>query len=116
MTCRDRTPVASAGNDALALQRFDAGEATVADRAIEGRFDAVQGASALLVLSFAHQEPLVFSARDELARRLDASCDSWRRWAGSRAYEGPWREPVIRSALARSFHAVPMSAERMGCG
>jgi GH15 family glucan-1,4-alpha-glucosidase len=93
-------PVASAGNNALALQSFEAGEAVVAERSIDGRFDATEGSSALLTLSFAHQEPLVLAVRDELTRRLDATCASWRAWAANRAYEGPWREAVIRSALA----------------
>jgi GH15 family glucan-1,4-alpha-glucosidase len=97
---RGGAPVASAGNDALALQSFAAGDAAVTERAVAGRFDAVEGSSALLALSFAHQEPLVFPTRNELEQRLDATCADWRRWAGARTYEGPWREEVIRSALA----------------
>jgi GH15 family glucan-1,4-alpha-glucosidase len=97
---RSGIPVASAGNDALAVQSIEAGEAAVSDEAISGRFDAVEGSSALLALSFAHQEPLVFPTRDELAARLDRTCASWRRWSEGRAYEGPWRDAVLRSALA----------------
>jgi GH15 family glucan-1,4-alpha-glucosidase len=54
----------------------------------------------LLALTFAHQEPLVFPARGELDARLERTCAIWRGWAEKRAYEGPWREEVIRSALA----------------
>ena len=90
---------ASAGSDALALQSFGAGRATVAEQAIIGRFEAAEASSALLALSFAHQEPLVFPTRDELAKRLEATCAGWRRWADARTYEGPWRDAVIRSAL-----------------
>jgi GH15 family glucan-1,4-alpha-glucosidase len=94
------TPVASAGGDAIAVQSFEGGEALVDDWTIEGRFEAGEGSSALLALSLAHQEPVVFPAREELARRLEATCRSWRSWAGNRAYEGPWRDVVVRSALA----------------
>jgi GH15 family glucan-1,4-alpha-glucosidase len=94
------TPVASAGSDAIAVQSFEGGRPLVGERAIEGRFESHEGSSALLALSLAHQEPLLFPARGELARRLEATCRSWRSWASNRAYEGPWRDAVIRSALA----------------
>jgi GH15 family glucan-1,4-alpha-glucosidase len=97
---RHEIPVASSGGDALALRSFEAGEPTLGEQSIEGRFEAVEGSSALLALSFAHQEPLVFPMRDELERRLDGTCASWRQWVGGRAYEGAWREAVLRSALA----------------
>ncbi len=97
---RQGIPVACAGSDALALQSFEAGEPVVGPQWIDARFEASEGSSALLALSFAHQEPLVLGARDEFARRLDATCSSWRKWASHRTYEGPWRDAVIRSALA----------------
>src|ERR671937_1784624 len=97
---RNGSPVASSGSDAIALQSFDAGEAVINGQAITGRFEAAEGSSALLALSFAHQDPLVFPSRTELTRRLDATCTGWRRWADARAYDGPWRNAVIRSALA----------------
>jgi len=100
LASRSGIPVATAGSDALALQSFAAGEPVITDRSIEGRFEAAEGSSALLAVSFAHQEPLVFPTRGELAARLDATCVSWRCWADDLVYEGPWRESVIRSALA----------------
>ena len=51
-------------------------------------------------MSAAHQEPLVFPSRDDVESRLDATVASWRTWAGERSYDGPWREAVLRSALA----------------
>jgi GH15 family glucan-1,4-alpha-glucosidase len=97
---RNGIPIASAGSDALALQAFDAGDAAISNQAIAGRFETAEGSSALLALSFAHQEPLVFAPRDELAARLEATGASWRGWADRRTYDGPWRDAVIRSALA----------------
>jgi GH15 family glucan-1,4-alpha-glucosidase len=93
-------PIASSGSDAIGICAFHAGEPEISGDAITGRFDAMEGASALLVLAAAHQEPLVFPGRDELERRLEATSLSWRRWTGARTYAGPWREAVIRSALA----------------
>jgi len=97
---RQGVPVASSGSDALAVRSFGAGEPVLGDTAIGGRFEALEGSSALLALSFAHQEPLVFPSRDELDARLDATCASWRSWTDERRYNGPWRDAVIRSALA----------------
>ena len=53
-----------------------------------------------MVLSAAHQEPLVFPSRAEVESRLAATIAFWREWAAGRTYDGPWREAVIRSALA----------------
>jgi GH15 family glucan-1,4-alpha-glucosidase len=93
-------PIATSGADAIGVQAFDGGEPELADDAIGGRFEAAEGSSSLIALSAAHQEPLVFPTRDELQRRLDATSASWRSWAGGRRYDGPWRDAVIRSALA----------------
>ena len=100
-------PVAVGGRDALAVCSWEAGEARIDDRAIFGRFEARESSSALIALCAAHQEPLVFPTRDQVERRLDATAAFWRRWATQRAYDGPWRDAVIRSALALKllFHA-----------
>ena len=93
-------PVASAGRGALAVQSWNAGEPELTPDAIEGRCEISEGTSALLALSAAHQEPLVFPSRDQVERRLEATERFWRAWAAHRSYEGPWREAVVRSALA----------------
>jgi GH15 family glucan-1,4-alpha-glucosidase len=93
-------PIASSGSDALALCSFDAGAATIRESDISGRFETTDGSSALLAVSYSHQEPLVFPPRAELERRLDATGASWRQWTRGRTYGGPWRQMVVRSALA----------------
>ena len=100
-------PIAIAGRDAVAVCSWEAGEAEVGGSAIHGRFDAVPGSSALIVLCAAHQEPLVFPARADVEARLEATIDYWRDWASTREYAGPWRDAVIRSALALKllFHS-----------
>jgi GH15 family glucan-1,4-alpha-glucosidase len=93
-------PVATAGADAVALRTWDAGEPRLDGDAICGRFEVTPGTRALLAVTAAHGEPLVLPARDDVERRLDATASFWRDWAGKRAYDGPWREAVVRSALA----------------
>jgi GH15 family glucan-1,4-alpha-glucosidase len=104
---RGRVPVAIGPRDALAVCSWDAGEAQIDGDAIFGRFDAVEGGSALIALCAAHQEPLVFPRREHVQARLKATIAYWRGWAAQRAYDGPWRDAVIRSALALKllFHA-----------
>jgi GH15 family glucan-1,4-alpha-glucosidase len=97
---RGGAPVASAGEDAVAVRSWDAGEPELRPDAVEGRFEIGQGASALISLSAAHQEPLVFPCRDQVERRLETTIRFWRAWSTQRNYRGPWREAVIRSALA----------------
>jgi GH15 family glucan-1,4-alpha-glucosidase len=97
---RGRIPVAVTGREALAVCTWDAGEAHIDDEAVYGRFEAQAGTAAVLALSAAHQEPLVIPAREHVEARLDATVTFWRDWAADRAYNGPWRDAVIRSALA----------------
>src|SRR4051812_20733465 len=97
---RAGVPVATAGGDALAVCSFGAGEPEVADGVIGGRFEALEGTRAIVAICAAYHEPLVIPTRDELESRLDATVATWRRWTGDLAYDGPWREAVIRSALA----------------
>lgn len=97
---RNGVPVAARGSDALALLTWDAGDAEVGAAGASGRFITAPGSSSLLVLSAAHQEPLVFPARAEVEARLDGTIQSWRDWAAGRKYQGPWRDAVVRSSLA----------------
>jgi GH15 family glucan-1,4-alpha-glucosidase len=97
---RGGVPTVAKGRDALALLSWDAGEATSNDGSIEARFEASEGSISHLVLSAAHQEPLVYPARDEVEARLAATVASWREWSGGRQYDGAWPDAVLRSALA----------------
>jgi GH15 family glucan-1,4-alpha-glucosidase len=67
---------------------------------ISGRFTATSAHVALVVLSAAHREPLVFPSRGEVESRVAETIAFWREWVAGRTYNGPWREAVIRSALA----------------
>jgi GH15 family glucan-1,4-alpha-glucosidase len=100
MERRAGIPVAVRGADALAIASWDAGEAAVRRDAVAGRFVAAEGTAAHIVLAAAHAEPLVIPPRAEVAARLAGTEDAWRRWSETRSYDGPWRDAVLRSALA----------------
>jgi GH15 family glucan-1,4-alpha-glucosidase len=93
-------PVAAHGRNALAVLTWEVGEVDVSADAVGGGFTSRAGDSALLVLSVAHEEPLVYPARHEVEARLADTIAAWRTWAAGRRYEGRWREAVLRSALA----------------
>jgi len=82
------------------VRTWDAGEPRCSASAIEGSFETTAGSHALLALGSSHGEPLVFPGRAEADARLDATARFWRSWSADRAHDGPWREAVIRSALA----------------
>jgi len=93
-------PVVTCGGDALALCTWDAGTPTWHDDAVEGVFELNAGSRALLALSAAYAEPLVFPDRAGVGRRIEATADFWRRWSSAHVYDGPWKAAVTRSALA----------------
>jgi GH15 family glucan-1,4-alpha-glucosidase len=92
--------VATAGKDAVALAGFGAGDAVLTDAVASGRFAVEEGDSVVLSLSAAYRDPLVLTGRDDAERRLDAATRFWEGWASKVDYEGPWRDAVVRSALA----------------
>ena len=104
---RGRIPVAVAGRDAVAVCSWDAGEPQIEGASVTGRFTAEENATALIALCAAHQEPLVFPPRAAIEARLQDTAGYWRGWAARREYAGPWRDSVIRSALALKllFHS-----------
>jgi GH15 family glucan-1,4-alpha-glucosidase len=96
---RNGVAIATSGSDALAVCAFDAGTVEVDSDTVFGSFEAAAGSQAVIAVCTAHQEPLVFPARSELDGRFTATLATWRAWANSRAYNGPWQGPVARSAL-----------------
>jgi GH15 family glucan-1,4-alpha-glucosidase len=97
---RGAVPVATAGADALAVCSWAAGDSQHDSDRIHGAFEIAGGEVALIAISAAHQEPLVLPARAEVETRLAETLGSWRIWLSRRTYDGPWRETVMRSALA----------------
>jgi GH15 family glucan-1,4-alpha-glucosidase len=97
---RDGRFVASAGGDAIVLCLCDAGDGRLEDGAVTGELTLREETTAVLALGASHGEPLVFSGRDEFERRLRRTQEFWPKWAARSQYDGPWRDAVVRSALA----------------
>lgn len=97
---RRGVPVVEAGADAIAVCCFDAGDPKVEDGAVSGGFEIGEGERALIALSFAHQEPLVFPTRTDIETRVEATHRAWHRWSACSDYRGRWKDAVERSGLA----------------
>jgi GH15 family glucan-1,4-alpha-glucosidase len=97
---RSGIPVATSGDQAVAVCSWDAGSPHLDPETITESFETAEGSTALIALSLAQQEPLVFPSRSDVERRLEESIAWWRRWADARKASGPWRDQILRSALA----------------
>jgi GH15 family glucan-1,4-alpha-glucosidase len=97
---RSGIPVATSGDQAVAVCSWDAGTPHLGNEAISASFQTAEGSTTLLALSVAYQEPLVFPPRSDVERRLEGTIASWRRGADAHGASGPWRDQILRSALA----------------
>jgi GH15 family glucan-1,4-alpha-glucosidase len=93
-------PVATSGSDALAVCAWDAGQVRCDGGGVGADFETREGARSTIALVAAHAEPLVLPGRAQTEARTAATVDFWRRWAADLTYAGPWRDAVVRSALA----------------
>ena len=92
--------VAADGRAALAFGAWNTGETVIRNATLASEFALSAGDRALISLVGAYAEPLVLVGRDDTEERLDATAAFWPRWSARAEYEGPWRDAVIRSALA----------------
>jgi len=92
-------PVATWGAEALAISHWNAGTPQATSGSVGATFDAAAGKRALLAMSAAYAEPLVFASRQSVESRLAGTVRFWQQWAGARSCTGPWRDLVVRSAM-----------------
>ena len=92
--------VAVSGKDAFALSSWGAGE---------GDFTVAPGERVTFALTHAHMEPLVLPGRLDAERRVEEAASFWSEWSSRLRYEGPWRDAVVRSALALKLLAFSPS-------
>jgi GH15 family glucan-1,4-alpha-glucosidase len=97
---RGAVPVATGGAEAVAFCSWSAGEPRIEEGSISSDFTIEGDERALIVAGAAHGEPLVFPSREDVEHRLRMTTGFWQKWSKGRQYEGPWRDAVIRSALA----------------
>jgi GH15 family glucan-1,4-alpha-glucosidase len=82
------------GSQALALSVWGA------EPAAHGRIRLAAGEQVLFSLAWADRQPVVLPGNRDTEQRLEHTIAFWRRWSRDKEYGGPWRDAVIRSALA----------------
>jgi GH15 family glucan-1,4-alpha-glucosidase len=107
---RAGTFVVESGRLALAVGAWGGSDPRSDSTAIAGSFDLAAGDSGLLSLTVADRDPLVFDTRDAAEKRLERTLAFWRSWSGHTTYDGPWRDLVVRSALALKLLVFAPSA------
>jgi GH15 family glucan-1,4-alpha-glucosidase len=87
------------GDQHFAVLTFDVGDPSATGDRVCGEFSSSAGSCGLLVVTSADAEPLFLPDRDDLDHHLDRSIARWQEWSEWIRYDGPWAEPVRRSAL-----------------
>jgi GH15 family glucan-1,4-alpha-glucosidase len=101
--------VAESGRTAVAVTAGE-DEMSVSRGSIVGTVRVRAGEDALVVMSAADREPLVFPGRRDAESRLERTLEFWRTWTQRTEYDGPWRELVERSALVLKLLVFAPSA------
>jgi hypothetical protein len=86
---------------ALAAECWNADEWNTDPGAIGGHVEVHRGESALIALSLSQNEPLVFSSREQVETRIDATAWAWAQWSARRHHSGP---SPRRDSRRRSRH------------
>ncbi|MCV2458168.1 glycoside hydrolase family 15 protein [Streptomyces sp. ICN988] len=83
----------------LAVVTDHMGEATCDGRTVRGEATLEAGHTGLLALVAVGAAHLHVPRPEEIVSRVDHTITAWRQWTRSLAYDGPWRNTVVRSAL-----------------
>ena len=88
------------GDQLLAIRSFGLGEPDIDGGAVEGRCCTSPSSRGLLAIATTDDEPVPLLSQSLVEDHLRLTVQRWREWSSSIDYEGPWAEPVRRSALA----------------
>jgi GH15 family glucan-1,4-alpha-glucosidase len=88
------------GDLTLSIQAFGAGALQLGDGVAHGAFACAEGDVAVLALGSCDVGPIQLADAETLLTRIEQTTDHWRRWVAPLNAEGPWRDAVVRSALA----------------
>jgi GH15 family glucan-1,4-alpha-glucosidase len=88
------------GDQHVAVLSFDLGQPVLAPHHVGATFTTDAGSRGLLAVTSSDAEPLFLPERADLDHHLDRTISRWQEWSDWIRYQGPWRDEVLRSALA----------------
>jgi GH15 family glucan-1,4-alpha-glucosidase len=88
------------GDQHVAVVLENAGVPDAELRQLVGSFDLSDGEEALIALSATRGEPLFAPGPDAVREHIEMTKRRWSEWSNRIAYDGPFRDEVVRSALA----------------
>ncbi len=97
---RSGVPVLVVQDQLVALLVHGAEPGEVTAHEVSGGTVVHGGEQLLVTVVVTDDEPLSLPSRTSVEHRLDHSRRSWEDWSDGVEYEGPWRDAVVRSALA----------------
>lgn len=97
---RSDVPFLLVGGSLLSVVAEHVGDPELTSGAVGGAFVARCGEPALLAVVATRAEPVRVPSPSEIRGRVELTEDTWRRWSATVAYQGPWKEAVLRSAIA----------------
>jgi GH15 family glucan-1,4-alpha-glucosidase len=100
VSMRGGVPVVVLGDQTLAVIVDGADAPECEAHRVSGSFTIKAGERVLVTVVASDHEPVFLPEISTIAARLERTAAGWRRWSDQITYEGPWREAVVRSALA----------------
>jgi GH15 family glucan-1,4-alpha-glucosidase len=84
----------------MAVRCRNAGQEALEEQQISGGFATAPGSRHVIGVIGTHDEPLNMPRPQEIDARVELSVKGWEQWSSQVQYDGRWKVPVARSALA----------------
>ncbi|WP_320780847.1 glycoside hydrolase family 15 protein [Streptomyces sp. CRN 30] len=96
----DTGTIVQAGDVTLTVRLSEAGEVHQEERSVGGRLTTAPDSRHLLAVIVTRDGPVPLVDPDRVLEGIGRTVHRWEQWSAQLSHDGPWREAVLRSALA----------------